>query len=72
MSKSLATSRSSIKSPAGIGFENLAYLQSIENKCNFKSVRFGKPVSDNSMFRTTYMHKQTVDSMISYRYSALN
>ena len=31
---------------------------------HFKSVYFEQPVSENSVFRTTYIHKQTAKTMM--------
>ena len=33
---------------------------------NFRCVYFGQPVSENSVFRNMYMHKQTFKTIISY------
>ena len=36
---------------------------------HFKCVYFGHPVPENSVFRTTYIHKQTVKTTIFYNAS---
>ena len=36
---------------------------------NFKCVYFEQPVSENSVFRITYINKQTVKTKISYNTS---
>ena len=40
-------------------------VQIFDVKCAF----FEQPVSENPVFRTTYIHKQTVKIMISYKAS---
>ena len=33
---------------------------------HFKCAYFGQPMSENSICRTTYIHEQTVNTIISY------